>query len=191
MSKKLIAGSLAVATALGSFAILAAPTFAAQDAWHQVTVTPETELILGGGVSENVELEPTISAIDSAAGAALTVKSSVAWDLDWQAVNGEEGDALKTAAPGTNLGTSGFALSGGYAYAGSQTTAAIGSNNWGVVLASTDLAADPTLTTSLSTIASGSATSSGSVTPTYSAGTDGSLGQNTYYGTIYYTLAAQ
>jgi hypothetical protein len=208
MSKKIIAGAAAVAVSVGSFAMLSAPIFAApspnnvNDAWHQVTVTPSTELILGGSAIEDVELNPTITDIDSASGAELTVKSSIAWDLEWQAVKGEYSDEVITgstdvfdspddlAPGGTNLGTSGFTGSGGYAYAGAQTEASIGVNNWGVVLDSTDLTSDPALSISLSPVASGSATSNGSITSTYSAGTNGSLGQTTYYGTIYFVLSA-
>jgi hypothetical protein len=196
MSKKIIAGALGVATVVGSFAILAVPTFAATTAWHQVTVSPGTELILGGDTSTEITLAPTITSVDSDAAGAMTVKSTQPWKVQWQAVTGEYGDAETTAAAGTNLGTTGFAGSGGYAYAGSQTAASIGVNEWGAVLAvggsggSLTTTPTPTLTTSLSDAVTGTATSSATVTATYSAGTSGSLGTTEYYGTIYYVLSA-
>jgi len=192
MSKKIIAGALSVATVVSSCAVLGGMTFAATDAWHQVTVTPGQELILGGSTSSTVPLSPSITSIDSGAPTALTVKATQPWKIEWQAVTGDLAAVSTTGALGVRLGTSGFTDSGGYAYAGSQTTATAGADQWGAVLAASGgtLATTPTLTTSLSTAMTGTATSSATLTPTYSAGTSGALGMTSYYGTIYYVLSA-
>jgi len=194
MSKKIIAGALGVMTIVGSFAILAVPTFAAQTSWHQVTVTPGQELVLGGNTSSNTTLTPTITTPASSAAGAMSVQSTVAWKIQWLAVTGEYTDAATGAALGTNLGTSGFTDTGGYAYAGSQAAATTG-DAWGVVLAiagtGASLATTPTLDIVMSDAATGSATSTATLTPTYSASTTGSLGNVKHYGTIYYYLSAQ
>jgi len=192
MTKQIIAGALSVAIGVSSFALLVVPTFAATTAWHQVTVTPDQELILGGSNSAEITLTPTITTPDSEAAGALSVKSTSPWKIQWQAVTGEYTDAATAAAPGTNLGVAGFAASGGYAYAGSQTAASTG-DTWGVVLAvggtGGSLATTPTLGIALSNAATGTATSNATLTPTYSASTTGALGTTEYYGTIYYVLS--
>ena len=194
MSKKMIAGALGVATVVGSLAILVVPTFADTTGWHQVTVTPGQELVLGGTTSTEITLAPTISEVKSQAAGAMSVKSTQDWKVQWQAVTGEFGDTETTAAPGVNLGTAGFAASGGYAYAGSQTAATAGTDEWGAVISQTGgtLASSPapTLGIALSNIVTGTATSSATVTATYSAGTSGALGTTKHYGTIYYVLSA-
>jgi len=189
----------AVVVVLGAAAVFwivvacAAPIFANTDDHgdHDVNVTAADEIILGGSVSENVTLRPTMTSNDAKAAGALSIKSTVNWKLQWQAVTGNLGAESLTPAGGTNLGTSGFTSSGGYAYAGSQTTASTG-DQWGVVLAAIggSLAATPTLTPSLSTIATGNPTLVASVTPTYSVSTSGALGTMSYYGTIYYVLSS-
>ena len=189
MSKKIIAGALSVAVAVSAFAVLAMPAFAATTGWHQVTVTPGQELILGGSVSSNTVLTPTITTNDSGAAGALTVQSTHPWQIQWQAVQGSYTPTPSaTAATGTNLGVAGFTNAGGYAYAGA--TATTGTDSWGASIAATGgtVAGTYGLTTSLTTIVTGTATSNATVTPTYSAGTSGSLGTATYYGTIYYSL---
>ena len=195
MTKQIIAGALSVAIGVSSFALLVVPTFAATTSWHQVTVTPGQELILGGNTSSNTTLSPTITTPASDAAGAMSVQSTVAWKIQWQAVQGPYTPTPgTTAAIGTNLGTAGFTDTGGYAYAGSQTAATTG-NTWGVVLAvanGASLAATPTLDfAALSDAATGSSTVSATLTPTYSASTTGSLGNTSYYGTIYYVLSAQ
>ena len=194
MTKKIIAGALAVAMTVGSLALLAIPTFAATTDWHQVSVEPGTELVLGGSTTKEVLLTPTITSPDSDTGGAMSIKSTQPWKVQWQAVTGEFGDTEITAAPGVNLGTAGFAASAGYAYAGSQTAASTG-DEWGAVIGQTGgtLASSPapTLAPTISTIVTGNATSSATVTATYSAATSGALGTTKYYGTIYYVLSAQ
>jgi len=193
MTKQIIAGALSVAIGVSSFALLVVPTFAASTAWHQVTVTPDTELILGGSNSSNTVLGPTITSNDSEAAGALSVKSTVAWQVDWQAVTGAVGATSTSAAPGTNLGASGFAASAGYSYAGLTAGTAGAGNTWGATIASSGGTVEVSygLTVGLTTIVTGTATSSATITPTYSASTDGTLGTSTYYGTIYYVLSAQ
>jgi len=193
MSKKIIAGALGVAMAVGSFAVLAVPAFGAFEGWQQVTVTPDTELVLGGSYAPNTVLGPTISANDSEPAGNMTIKSTVAWQLDWQAVTGAVGTASDTGAPGTNLGSTGFANAGGYTYNGATAATAGSGNTWGASIASSGGTVEVSygLTTGLTTIVKGAATSSATVTPTYAASTDGTLSTATYYGTIYYVLAAQ
>lgn len=191
MSKKIIAGALAVGLTVTAFAILAVPTFAASTSWQQVTVAPGTEFVIGGNTASNTTLSPTISANDSDAAGAMAISATVPWELTWLAVTGTQATTSTTAATGTNLGTSGFTNSGGYAYSG--TTATVGNNTWGASLAGATgatIAGSYALSTSPSVVATGNATSTARVTATYSAGTDGSLGTTTYYGTIYYSLVA-
>ncbi len=195
MSKKIIAGALGVATVVGSFAVLGGSGFADTEGWHQVNVAPGTELILEGSVNADVAaLNPTITGIDTKAASALEIQSSVAWKLQYQAVTGEVGDADTDGAEGTNLGTAGFAATGGYAYAGANTVASAGSNNWGVQFAGggTGATVAPAALSgaALANVATGVPTVSATVTATYTAGTDGSLGQTAHYGTIYYSLTA-
>ena len=191
MSKKIIAGALSVATVVSSFAVLGGMAFAA-DGWQQVTVTPLSDYVLGGLSNDTVLLEPSISSNDTGVAAALTIKATGAWTLDWQAVQGNLAAASKVAATGTNLGSTGFTNTGGYAMVGSLGAAG-SANAWTVSLAAATgatLTGTPALTTSLSEVASGAATTTATVTPTYGASTDGTLGTSTYYGTIYYVLAA-
>ena len=198
MSKRIIAGALSVATAVSAFAFLAVPAFAAANAesWHQVTVDPTAEFVLGGNVSSNTTLTPSISANDSAAAGGMSVKASEPWKLQWQAVTGEFGDKEDAAAPGTFLGTDGFAASGGYTYVSTGYVAGthLGTNSWGTSMAIAGtggaLAGTPALTVALSNVATGTATSDTMVTPTYWATTAGDLGILEHYGTIYYVLSS-
>jgi len=198
MSKKIIAGALSVATVVSSFAIFGGAAFAASNltAWHQVSVSPNEDLILGGTVSAEITLAPSIEAIATNNTRTMSVKSTEPWILEWMAVTGEYDDEDVVAAPGTRLGTTGFANAGGYAYAGQQTAATIGNNQWGAVIGVTGtnvtLVGDggPTLGLALSEVASGTSTVDAVITPTYSAATTGSLGTTKYYGTIYYKLSA-
>ncbi|MCL1839726.1 hypothetical protein FWF89_01850 [Candidatus Saccharibacteria bacterium] len=201
MSKKIIAGALGVATIVGSFAILAVPTFAdpgdPAPAWHQVTVTPDEELILGG-TGGNALLTPSLTTNDDWSASTLTVKSTEAWELEWQAVTGAVGAESTTGATGTTLGSTGFTTgtsSTGYEYRSTGVATAGTANTWSAALAVTggsggSMAGSYALATTLSTIATGTATSGIVITPTYSASTDGTLGANEFYGTIYYLLSA-
>ncbi|MCL1839727.1 hypothetical protein FWF89_01855 [Candidatus Saccharibacteria bacterium] len=188
VSKAATVSVLGAAVIIGG-AVWMAPVFADAYDDHEVNLVAEDEIILGGTVNTNVTLNPTISAIDSKS-AAMSIKSTVTWKLQWQAVTGNLGATSIVGAGGTNLGTSGFTGGGGYTYAGPQTTASAG-DQWGAVLAASggSLAPTPTLTTSLSTVAMGSPTVVATVTPTYSASTSGALGMTSYYGTIYYVLS--
>jgi hypothetical protein len=172
--------------------MLAMPAFAATEAWHQVTVTPGSELILGGAVSDNTVLAPTITANDSQAAGALSIRATAAWKLEWTAVQGSYSPTpVTTPATGTNLGTTGFTNTGGYAYVAAGATT--GSDTWSASFAAggTGATLNPSyaLAVSASNVATGVATSNATITPTYSAGTSGSLGTTTYYGTIYYALS--
>ena len=192
MSKRIIAGALAVGLTVTAFAVLAVPTFAASTSWQQVTVAPGTEFVIGGNTASNTTLAPTISANASQSAGAMAIQATASWELTWLAVTGTEVTKNVTAATGTNLGASGFTNSGGYAYAGLSATT--GANTWGASLAGANGATIETtysLGTTASVVAKGAPTSTATVTATYSAGTDGSLGTSTYYGTIYYNLRAQ
>ena len=222
MSKKIIAGALGTMLTVSAFAVLVVPTFAGTDSFHQVTVKPEMDLILGGNVNSNTNLMPSMTKNDSKQASAMTVKSSEPWTLKWQAVVGAASiyaDSVRdgvcsdsvsmskaaceladetwifdapTAAAGTNLGTSGFTNSGGIPYTSSALGAAGGANAWTASFALVNATAGAQiLTTSLSTVATGSATQAGSITPTYAASVTGSLGStDTFFGTIYYELSA-
>lgn len=178
---------------LGFFVVFVMPTFADESSGdHDVNVIALDELILGGSSTVNVTLNPTISANDSKAAGALSIQATKNWKLEWRAVTGNVSAQSIVGATGTNLGTAGFTNSGGYAYAGSQTAATVGTNTWGVILAVTggSLAPTPTLSTSLSVAVTGGPTVVATLTPTFSAGTNGALGVTTYYGTIYFVLSA-
>jgi hypothetical protein len=195
--KKVIVGSLGVVTALGVFAAVGvAPTRAVTTGWQEVEVTVEEELILGGTPSSTTELTPTVSGgVASANGGVMTVtsNSSDGWKLQWQAVTGAQAGVSTTAAPGTVLGASGFAAAGatGYTYSGANAAASTTGNNWSAQIATGGSGATlafTALSPTASTIVTGTSTSTATITPTYSAHTDGSVDEGTYYGTIYYNL---
>jgi len=202
MSKKIIAGALGVSMVVGSFAMLAVPAFAATTAWHQVTVTPASELELSGATSANYTLRPSVTAIDSNA-AVIEVTANGAWKLQWMAVTGAYGTASTTGsgAGATYLGPTGFDTSttGVYVYSGANSAASAGSNNWSAVVAGDAadiLNGDVTLAwtaltgAAFSNIVTGTAVTASDVTITYSAGTDGTItADETNYGTIYYSLS--
>ena len=193
MSKKIIAGALAVGLTVSAFAFLAVPTFAASTSWQEVNVTPATEFVIGGNTGSTTTLNPTISAIDSKAAGAMTISALEGWELTWQAVTGNQAATSTSAAPGVRLGTSGFASSGGYAYSGLVSAVTPGANNWGATLAGASgaaIAGSYSLGVAASIVATGSAVSGATVTATYAAGTDGSLGLTPHFGTIYYNLVA-
>lgn len=197
MSKKLIIGSLGLALVVSAFAALGSSAFAATESWHQVTVAAGSEIVLGSTGTGEASLAPTPSSPATGNGGTLTVQSTGNWKLQWQAVDGAKAAVSTTAAAGTNLGTSGFAASGGYSYAGAQTTATTG-NTWGAVLAisgsggSLTSSPAPTLGTALSDIvADGTPTGNIVVTPTYSASTSGALGVDAFYGTIYFVASSR
>jgi hypothetical protein len=199
---RILTGATAGVAALGIAAVTAAPTFAATEAWHQVIVTTSSEVSLTGGLTDNITLTPAPSDASPVTdtGDTLNVKSNVGWSLKYQAVSGGDGSSTPgtstTGGSGTSLSTGGFAATAtnNYDYAGANTLASTTGNSWGVQFAlggSGGTTGTPTaLTTSgLTLVYAGTATNQATVTPTYSAATDGTSAPGTYYGVIYYKLS--
>jgi hypothetical protein len=191
-----ITGVLLGVTALGAFAFTAAPAFAASavEGWHEVEVTTSQELTLTGAKAEKTTLAPTATGgADSEDAGELGVRANVAWKIQWQAVQDHFGAESTTAGAGTYLTKTGFgaaATNASLSYQGTNAEAT-GANIWSAELAATgtnQTLAFSALTTSLTTIMTGTATEDAELAPTYSADVDATLTSGTYYGTIYYKL---
>jgi hypothetical protein len=160
-------GAVLGVTALGVFALTAAPALAASDTegWHEVEVTTSQELTLTGVKTAKITLEPDATGgADSEVGGALGVHSNVAWKIQWQAVTGENTDESTTGAPGTYLTSTGFgtaAANASLAYSGTNSEAS-GINVWSAQLAgggTNQTLAFSALTPALTTVQTGTAPS--------------------------------
>jgi len=194
----ILTGATAGVMALGVVAGVAAPAFAdisGTTSWQEVSVTTAEEMMFTGPDDDEYALTVTPSSpSDYTTGGPLVVHANGAWKIQWQAVTGHFDDTSTTAAGGTHLTASGFGANVANAsvpYKGANTTAAT-ANEWSAVLAVTGTNANlgfNALSTSAATVATGTATEDGTLTPTYSVTANATLTQGTYYGTIYYKLS--
>jgi hypothetical protein len=185
--KKVMAGSLSLVAAVTAFAVIGvSPSFAAPTTTgsQEVHVEVLEECTFETGTATDVYITGLGGSIktgsQTATAAVVTCNDAQGWELYAE---------IDSPSTGTNLTTDGTGTGTGFASATSGTNFWNGS--WAGTYAVQTTATGFTIGTPILVSESTASVASDTTTSTYSATTDGSLGQGDYYNTVIYTLSTK